>query len=66
MRRLGWGLAALWLAAALLVLPLLAGRGGGLGGAPKTTPAATATPAPAALPARTAPYRAVWVSYLEW
>lgn len=62
MRRLGWGLAALWLAAALLVLPLLAMQRGGVGGAPQASPAPAAT----ALPARTTPYRAVWVSYLEW
>ena len=66
MRRLGWGLAALWLAAALLVLPLLAVQRGGVGGAPQASPAASPAPAATALPARTTPYRAVWVSYLEW
>ena len=65
MRRLGVGLVVLVLLLAFAAAPLLLGPAGvplpGTGAA--ATPAPTAAPA---LPARTAPYRAVWVSYLEW
>lgn len=47
---------AVFLLAPLLALPRQADR----------LPAATAAPAPTARPATTRPYRAVWVSYLEW
>ena len=69
MRRLGWAFVALVLVCTVLLAPLWPG----LRGVPPTevspSPAATVTPAPAAtpaLPVRTTPYRAVWVSYLEW
>ena len=69
MRRLGWAFVALVLVCTVLLAPLWPG----LRGVPPTdgspSPAATVTPAPSAtpaLPARTTPYRAVWVSYLEW
>ena len=69
MRRLGWAFVALVLVCTVLLAPLWPG----LRGIPATdgspSPAATVTPAPSAtpaLPARTTPYRAVWVSYLEW
>ena len=69
MRRVGWGLAALLLVLVTVLAPLrLAGDRPAAPGVPGPSAAATAAPAPAAsaLPERAAPYRAVWVSYLEW
>ena len=67
MRRVGWGLAALLLVLVTVLAPLrLAGDRPAAPGVPGPSAAATAAPAASALPARAAPYRAVWVSYLEW
>ena len=59
------GAALLW--AAVLALPALV-PGGGAGPAARAsqTPAPTAAPRTAQDPAGARPYRAVWVSYLEW
>ena len=70
MRRVIGGLGVL-LAALLVVLvvalaPLrLAGAGQGSGASGRPGPSET-PPAATPLPGRTTPYRAVWVSYLEW
>ena len=58
MRRIGFYLfiMAVFLLAPLLALPQKA----------VPAPAATPTPTPTAVARATAPYRAVWVSYLEW
>lgn len=63
MDRLGWALAAVLLLLTVATAPLLLPQH-----LSPDTPSATAAPTPAAtaVPVRTAPYRAVWVSYLEW
>ena len=63
MSRLGWALAALVLLLAVLMAPLLFSPAAPVPdtAAPSPAPAVTAVPA-----ARDRPYRAVWVSYLEW
>ena len=63
MSRLGWALAALVLLLAVLAAPLLFSPAAPVPdtAAPSPAPAVTAAPA-----ARDRPYRAVWVSYLEW
>lgn len=62
MRRLAVGFVVLAVLLVFAAAPLLLVRPSG-----GATPAApTPTPAASALPARTTPYRAVWVSYLEW
>ena len=68
-----WGLVVLGWALAALLAPLwiLSGGLGDLLPAPAASPSPAASPtaspsATAAPAARTTPYRAVWVSYLEW
>ena len=63
MSRLGWALAALVLLLSVLAAPLLFSPAAPVPetAAPSPAPAVTAVPA-----ARDRPYRAVWVSYLEW
>ena len=63
MSRLGWALAALVLLLAVLMAPLLFSPAAPVPdtAAPSPAPAVTAVPA-----TRDRPYRAVWVSYLEW
>ena len=59
------GAALLW--AAVLALPaLVPGSGAGPATRATQTPAPTAAPRTAQDPADARPYRAVWVSYLEW
>ena len=67
MRRLLWGLAALLLALFAALAPLRL-TGAGDRPAPSAAPPAAGgeSPSPSALPLRATPYRAVWVSYLEW
>lgn len=67
MRRLLWGLAALLLALFAALAPLRL-TGAGDRPAPSAAPPAAGgeSPSPSALPQRATPYRAVWVSYLEW
>lgn len=64
MRRLGWGLAAFVFLLVMIAAPLLL-TGQEAAPAP-VQPQATASPAVTAAPVLTEPYRAVWVSYLEW
>lgn len=74
MRRLVWALAAVLFLLGMIAAPLLLAPGSGL--LPGASPAPTVQPdtpdlspapgATAAPVARTTPYRAVWVSYLEW
>lgn len=65
MRRLWWVLAAMLLCVVLLVAPLVSLPGPA--SLPSSTPTPAATAAPTAAPvADSSPYRAVWVSYLEW
>lgn len=74
MQRWFWGLAALFLLAATALAPLLlcppAGGDNALLTPGFTLPESTAAPSapsPTVQPtARTTPYRAVWISYLEW
>ena len=67
MRRLGWVLAGLCFLLVVAVAPLLPGlRAPGSTVQPSPAPSAMPAPAATAQPVRTAPYRAVWVSYLEW
>lgn len=67
MKRLGWGAAALLLVLVMVAAPLLrAGDRPGGGAGPEASAGPSQTPAASALPQRTRPYRAVWVSYLEW
>lgn len=64
MSRLGWALAALVLLLAVLMAPLLFSPAAPV---PDTAPTPSPAPAVTAVPAtRDRPYRAVWVSYLEW
>ena len=64
MSRLGWALAALVLLLAVLAAPLLFSPAAPV---PDTAPTPSPAPAVTAAPAaRDRPYRAVWVSYLEW
>ena len=64
MSRLGWALAALVLLLSVLAAPLLFSPAAPV---PDTAPTPSPAPAVTALPAaRDRPYRAVWVSYLEW
>lgn len=67
MRRLGWGLVAFVFLLVLIAAPVLLVPQGGQPAATPPAPQATAAPSVTAAPAvRTGPYRAVWVSYLEW
>ena len=66
MRRLGWGLAAILLLFVVLTVPLVLSPFAPSPSAPAPTATAAPAPSPSAAPARTTPYRAVWVSYLEW
>ena len=64
MSRLGWALAALVLLLSVLTAPLLFSPAAPV---PDTAPTPSPAPAVTAAPAaRDRPYRAVWVSYLEW